>query len=288
MTLFKTPQGKATMIAWHERFRAHIGRPTQSCLLPTRFGETNALLCGSESAPPLVLLHGALASSAHALLEVASLADTFRVIALDVIGQSPLSVEVRLDVKGVEYGQWALDCLDALDLPAVRLLAVSWGGFVGLRTAALAPERIARLSLIVPAGLVQGSGAAGFLKFALPLMLYRAFPSQARLEKFLQHLFTSPDPDWARYMGDALQSYKLDFRAPRLLRDGELATLQAPVQVFGAEYDLSFPGPALLERAKVVFPNLVSSELLRGARHVPSFEPASRRKLADAIAAFMQ
>src|SRR5579883_1865894 len=124
MTLFKTPEGKAAMVAWHERFRSRVGRPTTSCSLRTRFGATNALFCGPASAPPLVLLHGALASSAHALLEVASLADRFRVIALDVIGQSPMSADARLDVNGSEYGQWLLDCLNALDLPAARLLGV--------------------------------------------------------------------------------------------------------------------------------------------------------------------
>lgn len=287
MTIFNTPKDKATMVAWHERFRARIGRPTQSRHLQTRFGPTHVLLCGPEEAPPLVLLHGAMASSAHALLEVASLADHYRVIALDVIGQSPLSAEVRPEVNGSAYGQWVVDCLDALDLPAVRMLAASWGGFVALRTAALAPQRILKLSLVVPASLVQGSGADGFLKIGLPMTMYRAFPSEARLDKFVSNLFTTKDPDWVNYIGDAFRGYKLDFRPPRLVRDQELAALQAPVQVFGAEHDLSFPGRALLERAKVVFPHLVHSELLTGTKHTPSFEPAARRKLGDSIASFM-
>jgi 2-hydroxy-6-oxonona-2,4-dienedioate hydrolase len=287
MTIFRTPEGKAALVAWHERFRARIERPTQSRILQTRFGATHALFCGPEDAPPIVLLHGAMASSAHALLEVASLADRFRVIALDVIGQSPLSAEVRPEVNGPAYGEWALDCLDALDLQTVRLLGVSWGGMIALRTAALAPERILKLSLVVPAALVQGPGLEALRKIALPMMLYRAFPSQARLERFLRPLLTTFDPDWVAYMGDAFRFYKLDFRPPRLLRDGEMAALQAPVQVFGAEQDLSFPGKALLARAKVVFPHLACSELLLGAKHAPSCEPAARRQLADSIAAFM-
>jgi hypothetical protein len=89
-------------------------------------------------------------------------------------------------------------------------------------------------------------------------------------------------------MGEAFRHYKLDFRPPRLLQDGEMAALKAPAQVFGAEQDLSFPGRALLARAKDVFPNLTCSELLIGAKHAPSFESAARRELSDKIAAFME
>jgi pimeloyl-ACP methyl ester carboxylesterase len=287
MTIFKSTEARATVTAWHQRFREKIGRPTQSRLLQTRSGYTHVLFCGPEEAPPLVLLHGALASSAHALLEVASLADHYRIIALDIIGQSPLSAEVRPDVNGPAYGQWVIECLDALELSAVRLLGVSWGGFVALRAAALAPERILKLSLVVPAGLVTGSGKEGFLKIALPMMIYCARPSQARLENCVRYLFTTYEPDWVNYMGDAFRAYKLDFRPPRLLRDSEMSALTAPVQVFGAENDLSFPGPALLARAKIVFPNLVCCELLENTRHAPSFEPDARRRLAGAIDAFM-
>lgn len=287
-TIFTTPAGREKMLVWHERFRARLRRPTQSQMLSTRYGCTHALACGSEEAPPLVLLHGAMASSAHALLEVETLADHFRVIALDIIGQSPMSAQVRPDVNGPAYGEWLLDCLDALHLPAARLLGVSWGGFVALRAAACAPKQISRLSLVVPAGLAQGGGWEGLRKFALPLMLYRAKPTPARLQNLLQHLFTTQDADWTAYMGDALQAYKFNFRAPRLLRDGELAALTAPVQVFGAEQDVSFPGRALIARARVVFPNLTADTLLPDTKHAPSFAPEARLQLAAAIAAFMQ
>ncbi len=289
MTIFTSPEGKARLADWHERFRARLGRPTESRCVPTRFGTTHALLCGPPEAPPLVLLHGALASSAHALGEVAALADEYRVYAIDVIGQSPMSAEARPDVNGPAYGEWLWDTLNALSLTdPVRVVAVSWGGFVALRAAALAPERITKLSLVVPAGLVQGAGIEGFTRVGLPMMLYRAFPSRARLEQSVAHLFTTTDPYWLDYMGDALRDFKLDFRPPRLVRDGELSGLKAPVQVFGAERDLSFPGAALLARAQQVFPNLAHAELLRGARHAPSFEPAARRELTAAIATFLR
>ncbi len=286
-SIFRSPEAKERLVQWHHRFRERIGRPTESRRIETRFGETHVLSCGPADAPPVVMLHGALASSAHVMGEVASLADRFRLIGLDVIGQSPMSAEVRPEVKGTTYGQWAVDCLDALELDRVNLIGVSWGGFIALRTAALAPESILRLSLVVPAAIVNGHGLDPVVKQAVPLMMYRAFPSPARLEKFLRYQLSTPDdPDWKPYMGDALLDFRLDFRPPGLVREGELDALDAPVQVFGAELDLSFPGERLLERSQKIFRNLVQAELLAGSRHSPATDPDSRLLLAGKIGAF--
>lgn len=287
MSIYKTPTAQAALLTWHERFRARLARPTESRRFPTPFGETHCLICGPTDAPPLVLLHGALASSAHALSEVAGLANHFRVYALDVIGQSPLSAETRPEVDGPAYGEWLRACLDSLELPRVRLLGVSWGGFIALRLAALAPERIERLSLIVPAGLVQNNSPEAFLKVGLPMLLYTAFPSPKRLERAVAQLFTTPDSEWRDYLGEALRGVKLDFRAPRPLRDGALSGFAAPVQVIAADGDLSFPGVALLTRAKAVFPNLTATELLTQTRHTPAFTPEARQHLTETILAFL-
>ena len=287
MSIYKTPSAQAELITWHERFKARLGRPTESRQLTTKFGPTHCLVCGPESAPPLVLLHGALASSAHALGEVVALTDHYRIYALDVIGQSPLSAPSRPEVNSLAYGEWLQSCLDALELPSARLLGVSWGGFIALRLAALAPERIEKLSLVVPAGLVQNNSPEAFFKVGFPMLLYTAFPSPKRLERAVTHLFTSPDPEWRDYLGVALRGIKLDFRPPRPLHEGELAYFTAPVQVIAAEHDLSFPGTALLARAKTVFPNLAATELLANTRHTPAFTAEARQQLTRTIAAFL-
>jgi 2-hydroxy-6-oxonona-2,4-dienedioate hydrolase len=286
MSIFRSPQDKTKMIAWHHRYRQRIGRPLETQLIETSFGETHVLMCGPAEAPPIVIIHGALASSAHAMAELAELADNFRLIGLDVIGQSPMSAETRPEVKGNTYGKWAVECLDALGLESTFLIGVSWGGFIASRVAALAPERIRKLSLLVPAGIVNGHGLTPITKLAIPMMLYRAFPSPARLDRFLAGQLTTQDSDWGPYLGDAMLGFKLDFRPPRLLLDTELAGLSAPVQVFAAEHDVSFPGKALLARAKKVFPNLVHAELLAGSQHCPPTDAESRKRLTATMAAF--
>jgi 3-oxoadipate enol-lactonase len=101
------------------------------------------LVAGDPTAPAMVLLHG-LGEQAAGWEPVAPrLAETFRVLALDLRGHGAsdrpgvYSYELmRDDVIGV---------LDALELPEVVLVGHSMGGVVAYLVAAARPERIARL-----------------------------------------------------------------------------------------------------------------------------------------------
>lgn len=280
---FKGDQAKALLRQWHERFREKLRTPTESRTVPTRFGETHVLVGGPESAPPLVMLHGALASSAHLLGELEPLLQQFRVYAIDVVGQSVMSADARPSVSTNAYGEWLVDVLDALGLPRANVVAVSWGGFVAIRLAVVAPERIERLVLLVPAGVVNGRAWEGFSKIAFPMMLYRLMPTERRLKAFVRHLLTTVDDDWAPYLGDSFRSFNMDMRIPALARPEELARLTAPVMVVAADKDVSFPGAAVLARARQLFPTLAEEELLQNCLHSPPTTDAFRAWLSSRI-----
>lgn len=101
---------------------------------------------GRQDAPPLVLVHG-IRDHAHSWQPIAApLAQTHRVIALDLRGHGDsdwcnaynLHDYVR-DVAGV---------VDALNLASMALVGHSLGGHIALRYAACFPERIACLCSI--------------------------------------------------------------------------------------------------------------------------------------------
>ncbi|RKH38724.1 alpha/beta fold hydrolase [Corallococcus sicarius] len=283
---FRGEEAKAVLSRWYDRFRSHLPA-TEGRMVSTRFGPSHVLVGGDVSAPPLVLLHGALASSAHALRELAPLLERFRVHAVDIVGQSVKSADARPKVSNNEYGEWLVDVLDGLGLERPFVVGVSWGGFVAIRLAAVAPERIRRLALLVPAGVVNGPVWAGFTKVALPMMLYRMSPTERRLQNFVGNLLTTTDDDWAPYLGDAVRSFNMDMRVPSLARPEELKGLKAPVLVLGADGDLSFPGKALLARARALFPTLEDEDLIADCRHCPPTTDAFRRWLADRLSRFL-
>lgn len=229
-----------------------------------------------------------MASSAHVLGELPALLDRFRVYAVDVLGQSPLSADVRVPVKGDAHGRWLRDVLDALGLQRTRLVGVSWGGFVSLRLAALAPERLERLALLVPAGLVNGPAWPGLSKVAWPMLRYRLRPSEAHLRALVEHLLTTKGDDWTPYLGDAMRAFRLQLQVPPLARKGELDRLTAPVLVVAADRDLSFPGAQLLARAREVLPSLADTELLNGCYHSPPTTDAFRAWLGARLTRFLE
>jgi 2-hydroxy-6-oxonona-2,4-dienedioate hydrolase len=284
-TMFVSDEAKKTIEAAFERFRAKLP-PNESRTVPTKFGETHVLVAGPKDAPPLVLLHGALASSAHAMGELGSLLTRYRVYGVDVLGQSVKSADARVGLDGPEYAEWLVEVLDGLSLARPVVYGISWGGFVASKLVEFAPERIDRLILMVPGGFVTGPVWQGFTKLAFPLMMFKLFPSKARFDKLAPWLMTTQDDDWMPYLYEAFSSYKLDIRIPPLAKPERISKFKRPVLVFGAGEDLSFPGEPLLARVKELMPQ-AETELLEGARHAPATDPATREKLAQRITKFL-
>jgi pimeloyl-ACP methyl ester carboxylesterase len=284
---FRGEQAKDTLLRWYEHFRSRLRVPTESRTVRTRFGDTHVLVGGPQTGPDVVVLHGALASSAHVLHELAPLLERFRVHAVDIVGQSVKSADARPAVTNNEYGAWLTDVLDGLALQRTHVVGVSWGGFVAIRLAASAPERIDRLALLVPAGIVNGSPWDGLTKVGLPMMLYRLSPSERRLDAFTRNLLTTTDDDWKPFLGDAVRACNMDMRVPALAKPEEFTRLKAPTLVLGADLDVSFPGQKLLARAPELFPTLADQELLKDCLHCPPTTDAFRRWLSERISGFL-
>src|SRR5690606_8966285 len=118
-----------------------------------------------------------------------------------------------------------------------------------LRTVEAIPERIEALVLAVPAGIARGSAMDGIFRAAIPLLRWRLFPTPKNLRAMVNDQFTTIDEDWMHFLGDATRHAKMDFRVPKDVTPERLARFKGPVYVFGAEDDVHFPGPAIIERA---------------------------------------
>lgn len=104
--------------------------------------------------PPLVFVHGLSGSWQNWLENLPFFARSRRVIAVDLpgFGASPMPAgDERISIP--LYARTLCDLLDVLDVPAAVLVGNSMGGFVALEMAVSAPERVAALVLVSPAGL---------------------------------------------------------------------------------------------------------------------------------------
>ena len=100
---------------------------------------------------PLVFLHGAGTFTGFAYARAWT--KTHRVIIPYHPGFGESGDDTRIDAIG-DYALHCLDLFDALALRDIALVGYSFGGWMAAETAILQPERMAKLVLVAPAGLV--------------------------------------------------------------------------------------------------------------------------------------
>jgi pimeloyl-ACP methyl ester carboxylesterase len=103
----------------------------------------------------LLLLHGRGGHLETWIRNVPALAQRFRVIAVDLLGHglTARSADGRYDVGALTDHIESL--LDALHLPTVDIVGQSLGAWVAAQLAMARPQRVRRLALIEPAGLLS-------------------------------------------------------------------------------------------------------------------------------------
>jgi 2-hydroxy-6-oxonona-2,4-dienedioate hydrolase len=284
--MIKNEKARIRLENWYQRFLNRVKAPAESRILDTSFGPAHLLFAGDRTKPPLVCLHSMMTSSAHLLSEMEPLLDRFQIIAPDIPGQSVKGLPRRLSYTDASHANWLKEILDELNLQKVNLFGVSLGGFAARQYSSMNPERVSRLILLVPAGIVQGPVIKGLLSMALPMMMYKINPIEKNLRKLTDFLLTTWDEDWANYLGDAFNDFTIHKKIPPAASDDELKKLTMPCLIIAADEDISFPGGPLIKRMASQVPN-AETELLTNSRHSPPITDEFRNWLADRITAFI-
>lgn len=286
-SIYKSDKGRDTMAAWYERHLEKLGcENLESIEVDTRYGRTNILVGGPVDAPPLWCFHGAMSTAPAALTQVPSLLERFRIYFPDTIGQPGRSDERRLDWQEEEHGHWVVDILDALEITSIRALGVSLGGYVVLRAASIAPERIERAVLWVPGGIVKPS-KRGMFGLIFAALVYSMMPTPERLARILERTTTDLDDEFVEFFGDSLKYVHPDRRFPNTLADDALAAWTAPVMLITHQGDTVFPPEPLLERAQSLVPNLVQTRAVEGWKHMPPFDQERTAPVLAEVCAFL-
>lgn len=165
--IWKTPQAGEAVLARYTEFLKYWPQPNAQLRLPTRHGETFVISSGPPDAPPMVLLHGAVANSTSWLGDAAAWSQHFRVYAVDVIGEPGFSAPSRPDLASDAYAAWLDEVLAGLGVTRCALVGISLGGWLALDYATRRPDRVRALALLCPGGV----GAQRNLLWVLPLLL---------------------------------------------------------------------------------------------------------------------
>lgn len=114
---------------------------------------TRYLEAGRKDMPPLLLLHGTAGSLENFSSNIAALAEHFHVYAIDMLGCG-WTEKPDFDYLIPDYAEHAMRFLDTVGIQSVRIIGVSLGSWVGARMATLQPERVSKLLMVAPAGII--------------------------------------------------------------------------------------------------------------------------------------
>jgi pimeloyl-ACP methyl ester carboxylesterase len=261
-SMFKTPAGQARYFAAYDATLALWPVPVTPLNVSTRFGNTHVNACGPEDAPPLVLLHGAAISSTMWYPNVAALSRVYRVYAPDIIGEMGKSIRTHPMTKPSDFIDWLRDMFDGLRLEQARIAGVSLGGYLALKLAHSAPERVTKLVLLSPATLLS---IRPQFYFRIAAAIFVPFlSSESRQALFLGVASSNAAPAIKQLMTPTDFRYKMFF--PPVNTDDELRQIRASTLLLLGEREVIYNPKTALKRAMNLIPH-IEADIIPGAGH---------------------
>lgn len=260
---------------------------------------------GPDAGVPLVLVHGIGRSIEDWNLLIPLLSKTHRVIALDVPG---FGYSARRDEPATlpALARGVITTLDVLgETRPVHLVGNSLGGAVSLQTLALAPDRVASLTLLNSAGF--GSEVSYILRMlAIPVLgkVLLNRPSRAGLahaeralyadrkladkERVAHALRLGRQPGAAVFMDEIMRSLGRPIRGvlPQWRADllAAVAAHPRPMLIVWGDRDRILP-PRQFDAAKLAFP-AARTHLFTNTGHMPHIERPA--ELAQLVSEFVE
>lgn len=231
--IYKTPEGKAAIMAWYDGVLARWPVPCEAMTVRTRVGDTFVMASGKDKAPPIVLLHGAATNSAMWLSDAAVFGRAYRVYAVDLSGEPGRTVPVYLDWYGDAFAEWLDEALDYLFIDEAALIGMSQGGWVALKYAIFRPERVGRMVLLAPGGITRDRVSFALLASSLKAM--GTFGAD-QMDRLLYGPL--PVPEEARTASRLIaQHFRPRMGVPPLFSDKELKRVTMPTLLVIGEND---------------------------------------------------
>jgi pimeloyl-ACP methyl ester carboxylesterase len=263
-SIYKSPAGERAVMALYDKVLAdYWPAPYETLSIPTRHGDTYLIANGEGSAPSLALLHGAGSNSAIWAADVVEYSRHFRVYAVDLLGEPGKSAPNRPAWDSPAYAEWLEDVFDALNLEKAALLGVSQGGWTALKFATYQPERVEKLVLLCPGGIVPDR-TSFYIRF-LPLLLLGRWGVR-RANRML--FGDQPVPEEAdEYLTLMMTHFKPRTGVVPVFSDEELRRLTMPVLLLGGTQDAIRDTQKIAARMEKLVPHL-TTVIIPGAGHV--------------------
>jgi pimeloyl-ACP methyl ester carboxylesterase len=217
--------------------------------LSTSQGETFVLSAGDPANPPVILLPGSMATSAMWLRTMDALVSDHYALAVDIIGDAGYSAPSRPRLTSDAHARWLDDVLDRLSLNAAAFVGASFGGLLAADYATRGHDRVERLALLAPGGIVHIR--LGAMLRAAPLLFLGPWGHRKALDidmGFTANDMRSENNDFLELFSLVQSGFVARMQPLPRLSDAALKTLAMPIlAVFGSR-DSLFDSQAARQR----------------------------------------
>ena len=152
---FRSAEARERYLAFYDEHAKSWPVASEARTVHTDDGDTFMLISGPVDAPPLVLLPAGRTNSLCWTPVIEALSESFRTYAVDAIYDDGRSMSSRPIKTTADATGWLDRLFDALELAdGVNLMGVSFGGWLAAEYLLHAPERLAKVVWLSPAGVV--------------------------------------------------------------------------------------------------------------------------------------
>jgi pimeloyl-ACP methyl ester carboxylesterase len=226
------------------------------------------------SGPAVLLLHSYLMDADMFAPQVASFGGAYRLIAMDERGHGGTPADEPFTYWDVARD--ALGLLDTLDVTTCAVIGTSQGGFIGLRMALLAPERISALALLGTSGAAEDPEvAAGYRQAAAAWREHGATQELLDMNAAIclgQYDATEWQAKWRQLSGDHVDRVL----TPLVERDSVLERapeIRCPALVLHGSGDVAYSVDRARDLADAL-PNAEPPVIIEGGAHFLSLTDA--------------
>jgi len=269
-SLYKSEQGKKEILSLYDQKLDELNIEFEYLKIDSTFGETNIIVTGISSNPPIIIVHGSNGCAPIALETYPNLCKDFRVYAIDILAQPNKSAETRLNMKDDSYGKWINEIINSLEIENVIMAGFSFGGLVILKTLEFNESKIKEVYLSAPAYIVNGNPLKALFKIFIPMKRFMKTKKTKYVEKFLCEVFTERDEFAIKYLSKVFLYFNMDFTPVPVINKIKANSIKTPITLIGAQNDILFPGVKMIKRASQIFPSLKTHILLQNSKHVQS------------------
>lgn len=282
MSIYRSQLDKALVINLYNAQVAKLDIPYKDIFVETSFGRTHVVETGALEKKPLLVLHGGNSTTAYNLLACRFLLEHFHIYAVDLIGHPGKSAENILMPFGYHYGRWAGEVISALGYEKICCLGGSFGGGVLAKLMCIAPSKVERAVLLVPAG-INNAYPAEAARMMVPLVKYYVTKDEKYMKETAMYMALSEKmlpKDLMDVIKNSLDHVKIHAVMPSNVEPERLHRCKAPTLVMAAEYDCLFPAGRVLPRAKKILPDC-KIHMLRGRGHIHVLRRREKQIIVD-------